>query len=133
MTANVNIIIAHKQNVLKLPTSMLRFTQVKQYQDSEKGFRIWALLINRVAPLDIKLGIFDGKYYEVLEENTAQIHKVLHYHEIITEMYSKKIQQKPKKCLHLYLVQEQWADATLINMNNILLQFENLYKIYCRW
>jgi len=84
MTANVFIIIAHRDEVLSVPNAALRFRPAEAATNTvppaagsvagkrDKGERrfartIYTLQDNKPAPVKIKIGISDGIYTEVAE------------------------------------------------------------------
>ncbi|MBI3398672.1 MAG: efflux RND transporter periplasmic adaptor subunit [Deltaproteobacteria bacterium] len=73
MTANVSIVTAHKDGVLKIPNAALRF-KLKEQEDAvqkpakqEKGSKLWMLSGGQLKPVSIKTGISDGAFIEIKE------------------------------------------------------------------
>ncbi|MCL4378318.1 MAG: efflux RND transporter periplasmic adaptor subunit [Actinobacteria bacterium] len=76
MTANVSIIVAKKNNVLRIPNSALIVRMPKQYPVHKKT-GIW--LIEKGKPLwaAIKTGINDDNYTQLVSENIKEGEKVI--------------------------------------------------------
>jgi HlyD family secretion protein len=81
MTANVSVLVAHKEGILKIPNAALRFRPegaVSEKNEKVKnrpvssgsertGGRVWVLSQNgKPAPVSLALGITDGAFSEVL-------------------------------------------------------------------
>lgn len=80
MTANVSIITAERRGVLRIPNSALRVTPARFNQDrSTDGPGVWVLEKGKPRFVNVKLGISDGVYTEIisgLEENLEVIVEV---------------------------------------------------------
>lgn len=82
MTANVSMLVAKRENVLKLPLAALRFRpedgggrpgrglQAGEASSPKRGeqdeTRVWILAEGRLRPIPVKLGISDGNFIEIL-------------------------------------------------------------------
>lgn len=62
MTANVRIVVAHRDDALKVPDAALRFRP----PGAAGGERVWILARGRLQPVDLRLGLNDGTSTEVL-------------------------------------------------------------------
>jgi HlyD family secretion protein len=108
MTANVSVMIAHREGVLKIPNAALRFRPVSAKSESGKGGtpqkvgeqvktggadqgkpgRVWVLsTAGEPTPLSIVLGITDGTFSEVISGDLREGAGV-----IVEETSSKKSQ-----------------------------------------
>lgn len=81
MTANVKILVAKKENVLKIPNAALRFhppmagggqpgggaAQAAPGGHRTGGEQVWVLANGRLQPIPVKLGLSDGTFTEVVE------------------------------------------------------------------
>ncbi|MBI3754002.1 MAG: efflux RND transporter periplasmic adaptor subunit [Deltaproteobacteria bacterium] len=83
MTANVSIVTAHKEDVLKVPNAALRF-KPKEQEDAgqklareEKGQKIWLLSGGQLKPVSIKTGISDGAFIEIKEGDVKEGDEVI--------------------------------------------------------
>ncbi len=66
MTANVSVIIQKKKDILKIPSSALRFRPPQEYTgDRPKGTLLWTFEGGEFKPHQVKLGIYDGIFTEV--------------------------------------------------------------------
>lgn len=79
MTANVTIPIIKKANVLKIPTSALRFKpNLKGKGDKEKGQSVWVLTgKGGLKEVPVKIGIRDGTFAELLEGDIKEGQEVV--------------------------------------------------------
>ena len=78
MTANVSIVNARKDNVLKVPNAVLRF-KPKEQEDAiqksakqEKSQKVWLLTGGQIKPVSVITGISDGNFIEILEGDTKE-------------------------------------------------------------
>jgi HlyD family secretion protein len=62
MTANVRIVVAHRDDVLKVPDAALHFSP----PGAAGGERVWILARGKLRPVDLRLGLNDGTSTEVL-------------------------------------------------------------------
>jgi HlyD family secretion protein len=72
MTANVSIITATKENVLRVPNAALRFSFSdgrKTVEKGQKGPSIWIVEAGKPKPIKIETGVSDGNFTEVLSGN----------------------------------------------------------------
>ncbi|MDP2682944.1 MAG: efflux RND transporter periplasmic adaptor subunit [Deltaproteobacteria bacterium] len=73
MTANVSIVTARKDNVIKIPNAALRFKpQEQEYANhksakQERGSKVWLQGGQQIKPVSIKTGISDGNFTEIME------------------------------------------------------------------
>lgn len=82
MTANVKILVAEKENVLKVPNAALRFRPSPTGRREQPGGgaaqaalegrrgdvqQIWTLTNGELRPIPVKLGLTDGTFTEVVE------------------------------------------------------------------
>jgi len=75
MTANVTVVYADREEALKLPNAALRFRPPQELTGSKrpaaapKGDRrtVWVLEDDRPAEVQIRVGVSDGTFTEVLE------------------------------------------------------------------
>ncbi|HET6515844.1 MAG TPA: efflux RND transporter periplasmic adaptor subunit [Thermodesulfovibrionales bacterium] len=79
MTANVSIIVAQKQDVLKIPNAALRFkpadkTKAKQPQ---KGSGIWILENEKPKRLPVSIGVSDGNFTEIVTGDVKEGQEVI--------------------------------------------------------
>jgi HlyD family secretion protein len=82
MTANVRVTVDSRQSVLKLPNAALRFGRERKLDDEQKAKleeilaeadggraslgRVWVLREGEPAPLDVRLGLTDGAFTEIV-------------------------------------------------------------------
>jgi len=77
MTANVSILIAQRDNALKIPNAALRFRPefikkeaVDQKKSSAAGYKVWVPGQQKIpVPVEITPGISDGTYTEIISGN----------------------------------------------------------------
>ncbi|MDI9571275.1 MAG: efflux RND transporter periplasmic adaptor subunit [Pseudomonadota bacterium] len=71
MTANVSIIIDHRQGVLRVPSAALRFRMPSQGGKREQGgtkeMQLWVLAGEKPRRLSVRTGITDGSYTEITD------------------------------------------------------------------
>jgi HlyD family secretion protein len=69
MTANASIITARKENVIKIPNAALRFKMADREKPGKekKGYGIWALENGKPKRVQVKLGIGDGTFTEIVK------------------------------------------------------------------
>ena len=67
MTANVTIITDKKEGVLAVPSAALRYRPSDYSGDTLRGKVIWVLEDGKPLPKEVKLGITDGAYVEILQ------------------------------------------------------------------
>jgi HlyD family secretion protein len=74
MTANVSIITATKQDVLKIPNAALRFRMPEKVPRSpeRKGIAVWVLENNIPKRVGISLGISDGNNTEIITDKLKE-------------------------------------------------------------
>lgn len=71
MTANVTLLVAKKENVLKVPNSALRFKPSDEDMErvkkdiKDKGKKVWLLERGRLTPAAVKIGISSGTHTEI--------------------------------------------------------------------
>jgi HlyD family secretion protein len=66
MTANIQITVAHREGVLRVPTAALRFAPQGRAQDDED--RVWVLERDgTLRAVEVDLGLSDGKVTELLD------------------------------------------------------------------
>ncbi|MEW6615909.1 MAG: efflux RND transporter periplasmic adaptor subunit [Thermodesulfobacteriota bacterium] len=78
MTVNVSIIVARKENILKIPNAALRFKPpetVKSPRYSSLG--VWTLEYEKPKRITIKTGISDSNYFELLSGNIREGQEVI--------------------------------------------------------
>ena len=83
MTANVSIILEERKKILSLPNTALRFRPTDKKQDRKEGMKkaqgasVWILDKKEPRRIEIKTGISDGRYTEIvfgsLKENQEVI------------------------------------------------------------
>lgn len=96
MTANLSIIVANRENILKIPNAALRFRPsdgrksgaVKQ-EKREKGASVWIVENNKPKRLKLTAGISDGSFTEVLSGELRE------GRELIVEAQSKPKGDRP--------------------------------------
>lgn len=74
MTANVSIIVSNRKDVLRVPNAALRFRPSEQQKKpaeqgnkkSEKGAAVWTIKNDKPERIQIKTGINDGSYTELV-------------------------------------------------------------------
>lgn len=83
MTANVSIVTARKDDVLKTPNAALRF-KPKEQEDvvqkpakQERGAKIWLLSGGQLKPVSVKTGISDGNFIEIQEGDIKEGDEVI--------------------------------------------------------
>jgi HlyD family secretion protein len=78
MTANVSIITAKKNNVLIVPNATLRFT-LNQSDDAPKykEHGIWVLRDKKPTRIDVKTGVSDGSFTEIVSKDVKEGEKVI--------------------------------------------------------
>jgi HlyD family secretion protein len=62
MTANVRIVVEQRKDALKLPDAALQFRP----PGAAAGRRVWVLKNGEPQPVEVRLGLSDGKSIEVL-------------------------------------------------------------------
>jgi HlyD family secretion protein len=79
MTANLSIIVASKDNVLKIPNAALRFKPPDVRKGSqektdrkEKGVGVWVLQNNKPKRIKVTTGISDGSFTELLSGDISE-------------------------------------------------------------
>lgn len=79
MTADVSIITARKNDVLKVPNAALRFRISIDYKEkpSEKGSAVWVLKEGKPSRIPIVTGINDGSYTEVISGDIKEGQEVI--------------------------------------------------------
>lgn len=92
MTANASILVAHKENVLKIPNAALRFRPefarreasasqkpgLKTVHSSAPVFKVWTPgPQGRPVPVEIAIGISDGAFTEVLSGSLKEGQEVI--------------------------------------------------------
>lgn len=90
MTANVSIIVAHKDNILKIPNAVLRF-RPEGIKRGEGQPVLWVLDKGDPKPVKVKLGISDRNFTELLEGDLRE------GQEVIVESISKKSSPRPSR------------------------------------
>lgn len=95
MTANVRIITAVRNDVLKLPNAALRFTppDARKENAGQKGKAVWIVENDKPKRLPVTIGISDGSFTEMITGDVRQ------GQELIAEVLSKsknKAQQAPR-------------------------------------
>ncbi len=71
MTANVTVEIARADNVLRVPSSALRF------RPGREGARVWVLREGRPQPLEVREGLSDGTTTAILNGELAETMQVV--------------------------------------------------------
>ncbi|MBI5894070.1 MAG: efflux RND transporter periplasmic adaptor subunit, partial [Deltaproteobacteria bacterium] len=88
MTANVSLLVSHKDNVLKIPNAALRFRPkddgVQKTQKNGMGKKVWILKDGNLAQISVKTGISNGSFTEIIEGNLKE------GDEIVVESVGKK-------------------------------------------
>jgi HlyD family secretion protein len=78
MTANVSIVLQHKEAAIKIPNAALRFSPEAEDKDRtqrrqrEKGPGVWVLENGKAKRVPVKTGISDGSYTELVSGNISQ-------------------------------------------------------------
>jgi HlyD family secretion protein len=78
MTANVSILISKKENILRIPNAALRFTpfQGRKKADAStpkfKGKGVWILEHDKPKRINIKTGISDSSYTELISDELKE-------------------------------------------------------------
>lgn len=83
MTANVRIVVEHRESALKVPNAALRFRpsdatdaprtrQTRQSKPGAPAGRVWLLEAGRPKSIDVRLGLSDGASTELLGDPIAQ-------------------------------------------------------------
>jgi HlyD family secretion protein len=83
MTANVRIVVEHRDSALKVPNAALRFRppdaadvptarQARRTRPGVAAGRVWTLEDGRAKPLEVRLGLSDGASTELLGDPIAQ-------------------------------------------------------------
>jgi len=72
MTANVTIITDKKEDVLAVPSAALRYRPSDYSGDTLRGKVIWVLEDGKPLPKEVKLGITDGAYVEILQGDLSE-------------------------------------------------------------
>jgi HlyD family secretion protein len=73
MTANVRIVVEQRESVLMVPDAALRF----RASDAAEVRRVWVLRNGEPAPVDVRLGLSDGKSTEIVSGALKQGDKVV--------------------------------------------------------
>jgi HlyD family secretion protein len=73
MTANVRIVVDQRENALKVPDAALRFRP----SGAAAAGRVWILRNGEPQPVDVRLGLGDGKSTEVLGSALREGEKVI--------------------------------------------------------
>jgi len=78
MTANVSIITSRKNKVLMIPNSSLRFT-LERGEDAPKYKQqgVWVLKDEKPSRINIKTGVSDGSFTEIISGNILEGEKVI--------------------------------------------------------
>ncbi len=95
MTANVRIITAVRNDVLKIPNAALRFTppDARKENAGQKGKAVWIVENDKPKRLPVTIGISDGSFTEMITGDVRQ------GQELIAEVLSKsknKAHQAPR-------------------------------------
>ena len=69
MTAETNIIIADKKNILRVPTAALRFVPSNIDSISKDGYFVWSNSNNKLEQIKINVGISNQDYTELLDSS----------------------------------------------------------------
>jgi HlyD family secretion protein len=88
MTANVRIVVEHRESALKVPNAALRFRppeaadaptarQAKGTRTGGAAGRVWTLEDGRAKPLEVRLGLSDGASTELLGDLLAEGKEVI--------------------------------------------------------
>jgi HlyD family secretion protein len=80
MTARVRVVLDGRDGVLKLPNAALRFRPAgaRQAKPAEaSSARVWTLLEGELMPLEVRLGLTDGAFTELLGGPLAQGDEVI--------------------------------------------------------
>jgi HlyD family secretion protein len=88
MTANVRIVVEHRESALKVPNAALRFRPAeatgapptRQARPSKPGVpagRVWLLEAGRPKSIDVRLGLSDGASTELLGDPIAEGSEVI--------------------------------------------------------
>jgi HlyD family secretion protein len=85
MTANVRIITAVRNDVLKIPNAALRFTppDARKENAGQKGKAVWIVENDKPKRLPVTIGISDGSFTEMITGDVRQ------GQELIAEVLSK--------------------------------------------
>ncbi len=87
MTANVSIVTAVKEGVLKAPNSALRFkpanSEEKTAKGAKRGQALWILVENKPKRVKVAAGISDGSFTEISSDGLKE------GQEVITEALNK--------------------------------------------
>lgn len=71
MTANVSLLVSHKDNALKVPNAALRFRPkddaVQKTQKNGMSKKVWILKDGSLAQISVKTGISNGSFTELIE------------------------------------------------------------------
>jgi HlyD family secretion protein len=88
MTANVRIVVEHREGALKVPNAALRFRPsdvanaptARQARGTRPGVaagRVWTLEEGRPKPLEVRLGLSDGASTELIGDPLAEGKEVI--------------------------------------------------------
>ena len=72
MTANVTIITDKKEDVLAVPSAALRYRPSDYLGNTLRGRVIWVLENGKPSPKEVKVGITDGAYVEILQGDLSE-------------------------------------------------------------
>ena len=79
MTANVTIILKEKENILRVPNAALRFRP--DHQDNKvgrmQGAGVWVLVNAKPERIQVKTGISDGNFTELIESTLSEGQEVI--------------------------------------------------------
>lgn len=79
MTANVSVIIASKENILRTSNTALRFKPFEKApgEPEQKGYAVWIVENNKPKRMKITPGVSDGNFTEILSDNLKEGQEVI--------------------------------------------------------
>ena len=75
MTANVTFVVESKKDVLKIPNSALRFRMPNTAPSKQQG--VWVIRKEKPVRVNVKTGISDGEWIELIEGDLNEGEKVI--------------------------------------------------------
>jgi HlyD family secretion protein len=75
MTANVTFVVESKKDVLKIPNSALRFRMPNTAPSKQQG--VWVIRKEKPVRVNVKTGISDGEWIELIEGDLKEGEKVI--------------------------------------------------------
>lgn len=75
MTANVTFVVENKKGVLKIPNSALRFKMPDSAPSKQQG--VWVMRNGKPVRVNVKIGITDGEWVELLDGDVKEGEEVI--------------------------------------------------------